>query len=67
MGSYLGCEGLERFATAPQSSRIMPAKKFHVQRTVDCLQRIVADLSGIGSALFINLTVPQPSSDTVGR
>ena len=26
--------------------------------------RIVADLSGIGSALAINLTVPQPSSDT---
>ena len=31
MGSNLDCEGLGRFAAAPQSSWIVRARKFHVQ------------------------------------
>jgi hypothetical protein len=34
MGSNLDCEGLGRFATAPQSRGIMRAQKFYVQRMV---------------------------------
>jgi hypothetical protein len=34
MGSNLDCEGLGRFATAPQSRGIMPTEQFHVQRMV---------------------------------
>src|SRR3984885_268484 len=34
MGSNLDCEGLGRFATAPQSRGIMPTEHFHVQRMV---------------------------------
>jgi hypothetical protein len=34
MGSNLDCEGLGRFATAPQSRDIMPTKQFYVQRMV---------------------------------
>ena len=49
MGSNLDCEGLGRFATAPQSSGIMPPKQYHVQRTVVPVDIVSRRISGAGT------------------